>query len=287
VVGVRKADPATAGLRKEFDARGTAWLIVLDARGELLEAGYADRTGAFKKKETAEKFADPFLDRVEKSLLRKESLQDLERRWIQDPKDEPTFAALASRLEEMAAFTRLREFCERAAAIPGLPAGYRADALLRAFAARPREFNSPPGTREGKERIVQEGERLIAEHASHPRCPDAVKALFTLGYSGRFDVPARSAAGMARLEAVAKALKDPNPLRDRIAELSQLRDEEIARLQAAREAAKGNEAAEGGAAAALGDAEATIRIFSGPAYERSAFHQVLVDEAREKLKRQR
>src|SRR5262249_21908707 len=144
----RKADPAVEGLRKEFDARATAWLIILDSRGELLDAGAADRAGAFKSKETAEKFAEPFLDRVEASLKRSESLQDLERRWTRDPLHESGFTAVISRLEEVGSYTRLREFCEKVAALPDLSPDRRADALLRAFAVKPREFNGSVSTAE-------------------------------------------------------------------------------------------------------------------------------------------
>lgn len=51
LAAVRKADPACEALRKELDARAASWVIVLDARGELLDSGAADGNGALKKKE--------------------------------------------------------------------------------------------------------------------------------------------------------------------------------------------------------------------------------------------
>jgi len=284
LIGARKGDPASELLRKEFDARFTSWLIVLDGRGELLESGFADRAGDFKKKETAEKCAGPFLDRVERSLERKMTLQNLERRWKRDPAAESAFTELVERYEEMAAYARLREFCEKVASLPGLPAGRRADAQLRAFVTRPREMDSVVGTPEGKEQYIVEGEGLIAEHASHPRCSDAVQALFMGGYSGRFDVPSRTAAGVARLEAIARGLKEPDPLRNRIAELTRLCDAEMAKL---RGAPKGDPASEGWAAAMLGDAETTVRLLSQPPVANSPFYQALVKEAQEKLRQRK
>lgn len=283
VVAVRKSDPEAEALRREFDARATAWLVVLDPRGELLDGGPADRSGAFKKKETAAAFAGPFFDRAEAALKRTESLQDLERRWDRDPGAEAAFEALAARLEELGSYTRLRERCERTALLPGLSPDRRADALLRAFAAKPREFNPSTGTPEGRARFAEEGERLVAAHAARPACARAVEALFLGGYSGGFDLPGRSAAGIARLEAAARTQADPAALRGRIEELSRLRDGEIVKLRAAREAAKGNEASEGWCAAVLGDAEAVLRIFTKPEYAKSATYRSWVDEARKKL----
>jgi hypothetical protein len=109
VVAVRKSAPEAEALRREFDARATAWLVVLDPRGELLDGGPADRTGAFEKKESAAAFAGPFLDRIETALKRTGSLQDLERLCDRNPGSEAAFEALASRLEELEAYTRLRE----------------------------------------------------------------------------------------------------------------------------------------------------------------------------------
>lgn len=283
LVAVRKADPACDALRREFDARATSWVIVLDPRGELLDSRMADGTGALKNKETIDRFPDQFADRVEQGLQRKESLQDLERRWAKDPKEESGFEALAARLEDQSAYARVRDLCEKVAALPDLPADRRAGALLRGYAARPREYGVL-GTPEADSKFVQDGERLIADHASHPLASRALEALFA-GYSGKFDVPARSAAGIARLEAVARELKDPGPLRGRIEELSRLRGKEIETLETSRAAAKGNEASQAWYACALGDAETTIRVYSMPPYDKSAYYRRWVQEAREKLRK--
>ncbi len=284
LVVVRRADPACEPLRKEFDARAAAWVIVLDPRGELLDSGAADGTGALKNKDSALAFPGVFADKLEAGLRRKESLQDLERRWAKEPKEEAGFEALASRLEELTSDARLRELCTKVADLPGLPAARRSGALLRGFIARSREYGAL-GTAEAQANFVQDGERLIVENAAHPRAPQAVQALFQGGYAGRFDVPGRCAAGLARLEAQAQGLADPAPLRERIKELSALREKEIETLQARRVAAKGNEASEAWYAAALGDAETTIRVFSKPPHDKSAYYQGLVQEAREKLQR--
>ncbi len=278
-VGVRKADPLWEDLRKEFGARATSWVIVLDPKGELLDAGPADATGALKKQETLSGFPDLLADRIERGLGRQESLQELERRWSKDPKSESAFEALAARFEEMKLDTRLREACEKLAAFPGLPAARYSGALLRGYAVRSHEYGAL-GTAGERAKYAEEGERLIAEYAAHPAASRALQALFHGGYAGRFDVPAASAAGIARLEAAARGLKEPGPLRERLAELSGIREKEIEALQAARSAARGNEANEAWYAAALGDAEMTIRV-----YAKSASGKEWVEEAREKLRR--
>ena len=286
IAGVRKSDPACEALRKEFDARATGWVIVLDARGELLDSWAADKTGALKKKESAEGFPALFADKLDESLRRKETLQELERRWEKAPKEEAPFDALASRLEEMGSFGRLRGFCEKVAALTGLPAERRAGALLWGYSARPREFAALV-TPELVARFVEEGEGLLVDHAANPRAVKAAEALFLGGYSGKFDVPAKSAAGIARLEKASQGLKEPGPLRERIGELSRLREKEIGDLQKARAAAQGNEASEAWYAMALGDAEATIRAYSQPPYDKNSTYQAWVREAREKLQRQK
>jgi uncharacterized small protein (DUF1192 family) len=284
VVGVRKADPACEAWRKEFDVRATAWVIVLDPRGERLDSWMADATGLLKNKDTLDKFPAHFADKLEDSLRRKETLEDLERRWEAHPADESAFDKLASRLEELMADRRTRELCEKFAALPGLPADRRGGALLRGFIARSREYGAL-ATAEALDRFVQEGERLIAEQAAHPKAPQAAESLFRGGYANRFDVPGRSAAGIARIEALAQGLKDPGPLRERIGELTRLRQKEIERLQAARTAAKGNEANEGYYAVMLGDAETTVRLYSKPPYDTHAYYKTWVQEAREKLQK--
>ena len=246
LVAVRKADPACDALRREFDARATSWVIVLDPRGELLDSRMADGTGALKDKETIDRFPDQFADRVEQGLQRKESLQDLERRWAKDPKEESGFEALAARLEDQSAYARVRDLCEKVAALPDLPADRRAGALLRGYAARPREYGVL-GTPEADSKFVQDGERLIADHASHPLASRA--------------------------------------LRGRIEELSRLRGKEIETLETSRAAAKGNEASQAWYACALGDAETTIRVYSMPPYDKSAYYRRWVQEAREKLRK--
>lgn len=284
LIAVKKADPACEALRKEFDARAASWVVVLDPRGELLDSWMADGDGALKNKDSAERFPGMLADRVEESLRRKESLQDLERRWEKDAKAEAGFEALASRLEEMSADGRLRGLCEKVAALPDLPADRRSGALLRGFIARSREYGAL-GTAEAQAKFVQEGERLIADHAAHPRATGALNALFQAGYAGKFDVPARGATGIAHLETLTQGLKDAGPLRGRIAELRELLKKEIEKLQAARTAARGNEGSEAWYAGALGDAETTIRVFSKPPFNTSAYYQDWVQEAREKVQR--
>jgi hypothetical protein len=288
LVGVREADPACKALRKEFDARATGWVIVLDRRGELLDCGMADETGALKTKEGCAKFPDLVSDRIERSLRRTETLQDLERTFEKAPSEEAPFEKLASRLEELKMQTRLRALCERVAALPGLPAERRSGALLLRFVARSREFSREFGSfgpPDAGARLIEDGERLLADHASHARAAGALEALFVSGYALGFDVPARSAAGIARLEKMAEGLKEPAPLRERIVELAVRREKEIEKLQAARAAAKAGSFTEAWYALTLGDAERTIDFFSKPSYYTQAPYRRWVEEAREKLKK--
>src|SRR2546422_8637970 len=113
--------------------------------------------------------------------------------------------------------------------------------------------------------------------------PRALEALFVSGYARGFDVPGKSAAAIARLEGKAVALKEPAPLRERLRELSLLRDKEIEKLQAARSARKPGSYGEAWYAMMLGDAETTIRILSKASYDPNDPHQRWVQEAREKL----
>jgi hypothetical protein len=282
IVAVRKADPACDALRKEFDARATAWFVVLDRRGELLDSGAADESGALKTKEGAAAFPDRFAARVEQGIARTESLQDIERRFEQDPAEEAGFEKLASRLEELKANSRLRTLCEKVAPLSGLSADRRSGVLLRGFIARSREFGSL-GTADADTRFVQDGERLIAGHAAHPKASPAVEALFVSGYARGFDLPGKCAAGIARLEAIAGTLREPAPLRDRIRELSALREREIEKLRGARAAAKPGGFTEAWYALTLGDAEATVDFFSKPPHDKNALYQRWVQEAREKI----
>jgi len=166
----------------------------------------------------------------------------------------------------------------------GRPLDRRNKARVRGFLARSHD-QSWVNTHPEHLGFIEAGEDLLAELAAHPRAGELVKALFQNGYGICFDVRAKTAAPIARLDARAARLPDPTALRNRLRELSDLCEQAIREWKDIIELLK--DRAGGWYAAWLGDAATTIRVLSEPPHNsKIPFVQKWLTEAREKLQRQ-
>ncbi len=281
---VRAADPECAALRTEFHIPyRNSWVVVLDGKGETLASWIGDAAGAKCDDDTARSFPKSLVALIRKCLQGTESVQELERRWRSNMRDTVAFDRLAQRLEHMEAFGRLQQLCEEAATISRLARQTRDDFRLRAFIAGADDDGRKRSGRNARARFLREGERLLVELADQPRAKELVGQLFSRGYAHTFDMPARSARGLARLQRAAGKLTDPVPLQERIRELAELREQCIARVTEMLHGQKRREIRDY-YAAYLGDARAAIRFYSK--YEENPEYRRWLQEARKKLARQ-
>lgn len=278
--------PDGAALREEFGVRfGNSWVVVLDGKGEALAGWMGDWAGGDCDDNSTGAFARNFVVKVRTSLEQTDSVQELERRWQSAPADMAALDALTTRLSEMDAQDKIRQLCEAAAANGRLPRHVRDELRIRAFRARANvwEHTTDP---EAQARFMRDGETLLAEVAAHLRAAELVGALFHSGYTRGFDVPARSARGIARLRRVARKAADPALLLERVRELAQMRRSWIEHMT---EAVRTQEHAysRDWLAAQLGDPRAAIRLFGRPEYKGVPEYEEWLQEARRKKERQR
>ena len=132
----RREDSECAELRTEFAIPWlNSWVVVLDAKSETLASWIGDSAGAGCNDRSADKFPGNLVKLIRQSLERPETVEELGRRWRNHPQDMELFEGLAARLEEMQAFGKLKQFCQDAAADPGLPELQRNEFRIRAFIA--------------------------------------------------------------------------------------------------------------------------------------------------------
>jgi hypothetical protein len=287
VVAVIRCDaPAGEELRQEFAIPWlNSWVVVLDGKGETLASWVGDSAGAGCSKGSVARFPRNLVRLIRESMERGETVEELDRRWRKRPRDMERFEAFARRLEEMHAHGKLYERCQDALALPGLSGTQRDDLRLRAFAARASDHTQRPSTRKACAAFVREGERLLVELAAHPRAGELVGELFYTGYADTFDVPSKSARAIARLERAARQLADATALKERIRELTELRQEWITRTTESLQRVA-DRTVRRYFAATLGDAREAIKLFSQASYRDDPKCREWLREARQKLERE-
>jgi hypothetical protein len=286
VVALRRDDPCCAELREEFAIPFlNSWVVVLDRSGETLASWMGDGAGAGCTDRSAARFARNLAKLIRVSLERKETVEELERRWKAWPQDLERFERLNRRLQEMNAHGRLGQLCQEAAANPALPGSQRDGFRIRAFIARAYDGRVRHSTRAARARFVREGERLLVELAGHPEAGGLVSALFAAGYAHAFDVPGRSARAIARLERACHEAADAAPLKERIGEFARMREEWIAVTTEALGKMK-DTFGKRYFGALLGDAQAAIKFCSRPPYRDYPRYREWLRDARRKVERE-
>jgi hypothetical protein len=281
---VRTTDPHCAELRKEFGVPcGNSWVVVLDARGEILGSWMGDFAGTGCREDAAATFPRNLARMIRKSLKVTESLEELERRWQKEVGNLSEFDKYAWRLEEMQRFEKLREICRVQAGNPRLKADTRKDFRIREFLARGSTWSGDLQTEKGRERFARDGEKLLLKLADHPKSAALPAALFGMVYAHGFDVPSRSAEAIDRLTKAAAKHPHRVALKERIGQLEKTAEDWV------KEMKKYLSQAEGGMqeqfiAASLGDAQAAIDLYSQPGFADVPEYRQRVREAKRKLR---
>jgi hypothetical protein len=284
LVVVRKADPRCAELRKEFGVPYlNSWVVVLDGRGETLASWIGDAAGAGCMKSETARFPRKMVALIRRSLRITESLQQLARRWQTDPSNMAVFESYARRLQQMNAFDRLQQICHAQAKNPQLKEEQRNDFRVREYLARGYGHGRDLHTGRGRTRFALQGEKLLVELADHPKASELPQALFGFVYAHGFDVPARSADAIARLEKTSSKLPNPSPAKVRIAQLERIVRDWIKEMERLLPKAK-NTMQKQFIAASLGDAHAAIDLFSQPGYKDVPEYGERLRAARRKLR---
>jgi hypothetical protein len=270
--------------RKEFDIPYlNSWVVVLDSKGETLASWVGDAAGGNCRKDGVAQFPANMAALIQKSLRGTESLQELERRWRQDPANLTEFDNYSRRLQRMHAFARLQRICAAQARDPLLGDEQRNDFRIREYLARGRAHNRDLHTEKGRARFAREGERLLVELTAHPRAAELPSALFGTVYAHGFDVPTRTAEAIARLEQAACELPRPAKLNVRIRQLRRLATDWTKETKEyLRKADTGSQKLF--LAASLGDAQAAIEFFSQPGYQDVPDYRERVRAAKRKLR---
>ncbi len=283
---VKRDDTACAALRKEFAIPFlNSWVVVLDGKGETLASWVGDAAGAQCDKRSVHKFPRNLVRLARQMLKRTETLQELLRQWEGRPGDTKLFETLSRRLSEMHGYGRLRQLCEDAAKNPKLSEVQRHGFRIQAFTARASDHSEKLATRMARARFARLGEKLLVELAGHPQAGDLVDAVFYRGYAHDFDVPTRSAQALARLERACRAKADAAPLRERIRELTRVREDWIAATKESLGEIKDTHTKEY-LAAALGDARAAIKLCSRRPYRDNPEYREWLREAQRKVERE-
>lgn len=286
VAVIRSTDPACAQLATEFRVPAeVSSVVVLDGKGEMLGRWMADDAGACCGGRLGGQFPARLVALVRRDLRRRETVEALERRWLENPRDRAALEQLAERLAEMHALDRLAQLCDQSAGNARLSRRLRAALRIRAFVAHACYLAGNVAPR-SRARIIREGEKLLVELAAHPDAPDLVGVLFSAGYAQAFDVPARTAQGIARLEKAARQARQSGPLRQHIRRLGQIRGEWMEDTRAFL-GQLDDPVAHDYLAARLGDARAAVRLFSRPPFRESAGYRAQLREAQAKLARER
>lgn len=273
---MRRGEPAAARLRAEFDVPDDlCWVVLLDGRGETLDQFWSDTCTGACGRDIVGEFPELLVERIENGLEGAASAQELQRRWRLRPEDTDAFEAWIDRLEQMCAHRKARAECLRLLDEWWVPRNLAAIARIRALAARAHDLHG--FTPDERRAFVREGEALLAEFADHPKVELARGVLLGATLHG-FDVPAKCEAAFARLTALAGRAGKTDAMPAHLKAMAQTRDQWLAAIRKSRDPA---------CAAALGDAETTIRVFSQPPFDARPECQEWVREAREKLHRER
>lgn len=269
-------------MRKAFDVTTlNSWVVVLDAKGELLDSYIGDSAGSGCTEDTAAKFPGLFAARIETALKITASVEELKRRCEKEPRGVEALEAYVSRLEELDLFRKAIAYCDGLAADKALPEAYRNDARVIGYLAGATDFSEMVSEKTLKD-IAERGEALIADLPDHPKADQVLSMLFSRGYAEGFDVPTRSAAGIERLEKRATANE---PLQRRVKELKEKHEEWILAIRNELKESEDDEYTVGYLSALLGDAAKTIEIFSKDDYKDDEQAQEWLKAAREKLAR--
>lgn len=248
-----------------------------------------DTAGAGCNKDSCDKFGGMLVSKIEKSLERTESLQDLERRAEKDPADDKIFETLAGRLEEMYNYKKLVSICEKIGSNKELKEDVRNTARIRGYLYGGRDW-SRLKTDEDRAKFADDGIQLISDLSDHPKAESLVQTLFNSGYQQRFDVPTKSQAGLEKLQKIAESSEKSDSLKKLIAKFSNIRTEWIKRteesLKKYREQEKAHEVTLAYFSALLGDPKPVIDVFSKKTYEKNALYQGWLKEAKEKMEKE-
>jgi hypothetical protein len=284
LAAVRTTDPSCAGLRKEFGVPYlNSWVVVLDAKGEVLASWMGDVVGAGCRDSAAAMFPRSMARLIRKSVRVAESLEELERRWQKDIGNLSEFDNYAQRLQQMHRFDELQKICHVQAENPRLTASTRKDFRIREFLARGSACRSSLHTSQGCSRFASMGEKLLVELADHPKAADLLSALFGFVYAHGFDVPARSAAAVARLTKAVPKHPHPSALKERIRQLEKVAEDWIEQMKKYLSKAEDSTQKQF-LAASLGDAQAAVELFSQPGYKDVPDYHERVVEAQRKLR---
>ncbi len=258
-------------LRRRFDlADDLLWIVIRDARGETLDQFWADTATGPCAQEYVARFPELLVQRIRQGLGERVSVEEFERRW-RTSRSVADFDVWADRMEGLCRHRRLRETALGLAGDSDLGVAAR----VRACTTRVRDGRGflPPD----RDAFIAEAETLLKEIGTHPKAGDVRGALVSGGYLVGFDVEARCNAGIARLSA----------LPDHAAAIALERDRTLERLRRTHTSTPEGSATRASIAAALGDAESTVRVFSQPPHDRNAEFASWVRDARSKLERSR
>lgn len=286
VAAIKRNDPVFNEFKKEFNTQyQCSWVIVLDGKGETLAIWAGDKAGAGCTKESANKFAGLFVNKVHESLGYTSSLQELERNFEKDVKDVGTFLSLTSRLEDMYDQKKLQTIYKSIQDNEELK-----DSLVArvcSFKGSNRNWKRL-NNESGKAEYAEEGEKLIAELAEYPETKNILQNFFYTAYTVRFDVPSKSAAGIERLTKIAEKHEKAEALKKLIETLKEMRQTWITTTENALKnikEGKNSEWMKGYYAAQLGDAETTVTCLEKSKQASNPLYQGWIKEAKEKLEK--
>jgi len=278
--------PLARDLEREFriSTIDAPVFVLLDAKGETLRLLPAVEPTADCKRETAAHFPLAITRRIESALSGLgPSLQDLERGWAKD-RSPRAWSDLSTRLEEIKDYSRLAELCEAHAEKPEWEGRKPPAWLLKALEYR--LWTCFVDGAPANAKLLDLGGKILSTYPETSEAGSAVLVLWR-GCSHGFDVPARSARAIQALERYGESIS----FRKRIDELKSMRAGWIRRMEGVRTSDYH--------LAALGDAEAGIRVFSAGIdlrpdvlrlscpflpQELKAYYQSMLEEAKAKLR---
>lgn len=288
VVLVHAKDPACKALCGEFDVRwGNSHIVVLDGRGELLGGMMGDsvETGGCTE-EMAAGFSSAVSGKIVQFLARRESCQELERRFRHAP-DAAGLSAFMERLSEGERPERIVAICdEYLAACRGDPV-LREELFVRRYLAKSLVIlNDRDADAAAFEWGAEEGERLLFSLPAHARAEEVRMGVLCF-LDGAFDGARKLPALCGKLEGASGTMPD-GAARARHAKWLQERvdrqEEAFARLQG--KTAEEDLESRVRQAVFSGDADAVIRMLSDPALAEFPRRKLLLEAARRHLAKQ-
>jgi len=261
-LGVVKSD--NVEFREEFGIdRGTAWIVVLDGKGETLASAAAGE----KPEEQIPVF-----------LKRKESLQSLERGWTKDAKNLKTRDEYLARLEEAGVWAKAMPILDAIAADAAVPQAQREDARVRSFLVRRPSRVSAAEYRDTWAEAVKVGEAIAVELPGSPRAKEVIAKLHAL-ICCAFDIMPKLVACNDRMAVAAKALGHNPPVLP-VEFLSKQRI--LVKADQDGVTTQESEFDKAVTAAQLGQPDPVIAFFGQPPHDKDAQFQWWVEEAKKK-----